>query len=56
MIPAMVYTYRLFPLFGLDADFLAFTGAVADSAAPVVRKTMLQRTDQVRRMLRSRGA
>jgi aminopeptidase N len=56
MIPAMVYTHRLFPLFGLGADFLARTEAVADSAAPVVRKTMLQRADQVRRMLRSRGS
>ena len=54
MIPAMLYTYRLFPLFGIDAGFLPRAEAAAGDA-PVVQKTVLERADQVRRMLRSRG-
>ena len=55
MIPAMVYSSRLFPLFGIDEDFLDRAEAAAQQAAPVVRKTVLGRADAVRRMLRSRN-
>jgi aminopeptidase N len=55
MIPAMTHTNRLFPLFAIDDDFLAVAEAAAEGAAPVVRKTVLGRSDEVRRMLRSRG-
>jgi aminopeptidase N len=54
MIPAMTHTRRLFPLFSIDEDFLATAQAAAERAAPVVRKTLLERSDEVRRMLRSR--
>jgi aminopeptidase N len=56
MIPAMTHTYRLFPLFAIDEDFLVTAEAAAQQAAPVVRKTLLERSDEVRRMLRSRGS
>ncbi|MDT4990283.1 MAG: hypothetical protein QOH97_175 [Actinoplanes sp.] len=55
MIPAMTYTARLFPLFGIGEDFLADAEKVAEQATPVVHKGVLQRADEVRRMLRSRG-
>ncbi|GIE49245.1 aminopeptidase N [Amorphoplanes nipponensis] len=55
MIPAMGYTRRLFPLFGVDEAFLDRAGAAAATAAPVVRKTLRERADLVRRMLRSRA-
>lgn len=55
MIPAMVHSNRLFPLFGIDEDFLDRAEAAAQQAAPVVRKTVLGRADAVRRMLRSRN-
>jgi aminopeptidase N len=55
MIPAMVYTSRLFPLFGVDAEFLSRATAAAESAAPVVRASLLEQADRVERMLRSRG-
>ncbi|GAB1640558.1 aminopeptidase N [Krasilnikovia sp. MM14-A1259] len=55
MVPAMVYTRLLFPVFGVDAGFLPVAQAAAADAVPVVRKTLLQRADEVRRMLRTRG-
>ncbi len=55
MIPAMGYTHRLFPIFGVGADFPARAEAAAEAAAPVVRKSVRERTDELRRMLRSRG-
>jgi aminopeptidase N len=55
MIPAMVFTNRLFPLFAVDQAFLERAKASAGQAAPVVRKTLIERADVVRRMLRSRG-
>jgi aminopeptidase N len=54
MIPAMTHTTRLFPLFAIDDGFLASAEAAAGRAAPVVRKRLLERSDEVRRMLRSR--
>ncbi len=55
MLPAMVFTDRLFPLFAVDLAFLDRARASAEHAAPVVRKTLLERADVVLRMLRSRG-
>ena len=55
MIPGMVYTARLFPLFTIDGAYLDRALSVARSAAPVVLSTLLERTDEVRRMLRARG-
>ncbi|WP_344933390.1 hypothetical protein [Actinoplanes nipponensis] len=53
--PGHGYTRRLFPLFGVDEAFLDRAGAAAATAAPVVRKTLRERADLVRRMLRSRA-
>jgi aminopeptidase N len=55
MIPAMVFTNRLFPLYGIDEGYLDTALAAAEQAAPVVRKTLIERADLVRRMLRSRA-
>jgi aminopeptidase N len=55
MIPAMVYTTRLFPLFGIDTGYLDRAEAAASSAAPVVRKTLAEQSDEVRRMLAVRA-
>jgi aminopeptidase N len=55
MIPAMTHTSRLFPLFAINENFLATAERAAERAAPVVRKTLLERSDEVRRMLRSRA-
>ncbi len=55
MIPAMVYAGRLFPPFGVDADFIARALQAAESAAPVVRKRLTERADEVRRMLVARS-
>jgi len=55
MIPAMVFTSRLFPLFGIDAAFVDKAVDATGPTAPVVRKTLMERADVVRRMLRSRG-
>jgi aminopeptidase N len=50
-----VYTSRLFPMFAIDEAFLVRVQAAAQRAAPVVRQTVLERSDRVRRMLRARG-
>jgi aminopeptidase N len=55
MLPAMYYTRQLFPLFSVDEAFLPRAEVKAREAAPVVRKTLLERADLIRRMLRSRG-
>jgi aminopeptidase N len=55
MIPGTVYTGRLFPMFAIDEAFLVRVQAAAQRAAPVVRQTVLERSDRVRRMLRARG-
>ncbi|MFG3691059.1 aminopeptidase N [Micromonospora sp. NPDC047740] len=54
MIPAMAYSQRMFPVFGIGADFPARAEAAAEAAAPVVRKAVRERADELRRMLRSR--
>ena len=55
MIPAMAYTQRLFPVFGTDDGFPARAEEAAADAVPVVRKSVRERTDELRRMLRARG-
>ena len=55
MIPAMVFTSRLFPLFGIETEYLGRAEQAASSVAPVVRKTMAQKADEVRRMLLARA-
>jgi aminopeptidase N len=55
MIPAMVYTRRLFPLFGVDGDFPERAVEAAAGTAPVVRARLTERADLVARMLRSRA-
>jgi aminopeptidase N len=55
MIRSGVYTYHLFPTFAIDGTFLERAEAAAEGTAPVVRKTLMERADLVRRMLRTRG-
>ena len=55
MIMAMVFTSRLFPRFGVDEAFLDRAEEAAGQVVPVVRKTLLEKADLVRRMLRSRA-
>ena len=55
MILAMVLTRRLFPLYGVDEEYLARAAGAAQDAAPVVRKTLDERADEVRRMIRTRA-
>jgi aminopeptidase N len=55
MIPAMVYTKRLFPVFGVGPEFVDRAVGAADKAAPVVRKSLVEHADIVGRMLRARG-
>src|SRR5262249_10364521 len=55
MIPAMVYARNLLPLFGIDEAYLDAALEASRNAAPVVGKTLAERVDLVRRMLRSRG-
>ncbi len=54
MIPAMVNSGRLFPPFGIDAEFIDRAREVATRAAPVVRGRLGERADEVRRMLLAR--
>ena len=55
MIPAMVNTGRLFPPYGIDETFIERAHEVAASAAPVVRRRLDDRADEVRRMLVARS-
>ncbi len=55
MILAMVVTGRLFPRFAVDEGFIDRAEQAAGASAPVVRKTLQEKADLVRRMLRSRG-
>ncbi|WP_405864807.1 aminopeptidase N [Streptomyces sp. NBC_00005] len=54
MIPAMVFTSHLFPPHAIDPAYIETAQHTSDKAAPVVRTTLLERSDTVRRMLRSR--
>ena len=55
MIPAMVYSGQLFPLYGADADDVDRIERAATKAVPVVHKEVAERADRVRRMLRARA-
>jgi aminopeptidase N len=55
MIPAMVFSGRLLPRFGTTDDFPSRAEKVAAEAAPVVRQTVLEYGDELRRMLRARA-
>jgi aminopeptidase N len=52
----MVHTRRLFPLFAIGPEYLDRAVDAAEAAAPVVRKTLVERADEVRRMLAARSA
>ncbi|MEV5953090.1 aminopeptidase N [Streptomyces sp. NPDC051987] len=56
MIPAMTYASHLFPSYGVDHAYIERARQTAREAAPVVRNTLLERADGVRRMLHSRTA
>jgi aminopeptidase N len=51
----MTFTRSLFPPYAVDAAYLDTAQLAADETAPVVRNTLLERSDTVRRMLHSRG-
>ena len=55
MIPAMVYSGRLFPPYGIDAAFISRAKEVASTTAPVVRRRLGERAEEVRRMLVARS-
>jgi aminopeptidase N len=55
MIPAMVYSGQLFPPFAVDDAFLQDAAEAAKAAAPVVGKRVVERADEVRRMLAARA-
>jgi aminopeptidase N len=54
MIPAMVLTNRLFPLYAIEEEYVDAALAASADAAAVVRKQLSERSDLVRRMLRAR--
>ncbi|MFD4503507.1 aminopeptidase N [Streptomyces sp. NPDC058457] len=56
MIPAMTYTAHLFPPYAVDPAYIEKARQAAREAAPVVRNTLLERSDAVRRMLHARAA
>ncbi|WP_237297287.1 hypothetical protein [Streptomyces sp. 3211] len=45
----------LFPLFGIDLNFVKRAEELAAQTLPVVRTNLLDRADRMRRILRSRG-
>ncbi|MEU4612293.1 aminopeptidase N [Streptomyces umbrinus] len=55
MIPAMVFAGQLFPPHAIDPAYIEEAQKAAHEAAPVVRNTLLERSDTVKRMLHSRG-
>jgi aminopeptidase N len=56
MVPSMVYSGRLMPRFGTTADFPSRAEQAVTDAAPVVRQSVLEHADELRRMLRARAA
>ncbi|MFI7299531.1 aminopeptidase N [Streptomyces sp. NPDC050121] len=54
MIPAMVFASHLFPPHAVDTAYVEKARQASHEAAPVVRNTLLERSDAVWRMLRSR--
>ncbi|GAB2567876.1 aminopeptidase [Paractinoplanes abujensis] len=55
MVPSMVYSSRLLPRFGTTADFPAQAERAVTDAAPVIRQTVLEYADELRRMIRARS-
>jgi aminopeptidase N len=55
MILAMSYTLRLFPLHAIDPAYIERARQATREAVPVVRLTLLERSDEVSRMLRARS-
>jgi aminopeptidase N len=55
MLHAMGYTHRLFPLHAIDPAYIERARQASREAVPVVRATLLERSDEVSRMLRARG-
>ncbi|MFJ5306666.1 aminopeptidase N [Streptomyces sp. NPDC088350] len=56
MILAMSHTHRLFPVHAIDPDYIERARQASQEAVPVVRTTLLERSDEVSRMLRARTA
>ena len=56
MISSLVYSHNLFPLFAVGEEFPDQAVTAARDAAPVVRKTVVEDVDELRRMLRSRAS
>ncbi|MFC9691384.1 aminopeptidase N [Kribbella sp. NPDC056951] len=54
-VAATAYTRALFPLYGVGRAYVDRAEALAAQSGPVVRTNLLDRTDRLRRMLRSRG-
>ncbi|MFI5688079.1 aminopeptidase N [Streptomyces sp. NPDC051636] len=54
MIPAMTFTSHLFPPHAIDSAYVEKARQRSHEAAPVVRNTLLERSDAVSRMLRAR--
>jgi len=55
MLLAMGYTRHLFPLHAIDPAYIERARQASQEAVPVVRTTLLERSDEVSRMLRARG-
>ncbi|WP_128376033.1 aminopeptidase N [Streptomyces cavernae] len=55
MIPSMFFTTQLFPLYAIDTEYVERSRTTSTEAAPVVHKFLLERSDVVLRMLRSRA-
>jgi aminopeptidase N len=55
MIPALHLSVSGFPVFGIDESFLPRALEVAEQASPLVRSRVVERVDEVHRMLRSRA-
>jgi aminopeptidase N len=56
MIPALAVSGALYPRAGVDAAFAerAVAAARADDVSPAVRRTVIELTDRLNRMLRAR--
>ncbi|GGJ28063.1 aminopeptidase N [Streptomyces brasiliensis] len=54
MIPAMVFARQLFPPRAIGPSYIEQARLASREAAPVVRNTLLERSDEVSRMLHSR--
>ncbi|MFJ9626369.1 aminopeptidase N [Streptomyces sp. NPDC101175] len=55
MLQAMSYTHRLFPLHAIGPEYIERARQASQEAVPVVRTTLLERSDEVGRMLRARA-